>query len=358
MDKPDASPWPHGSEAPVVIALTDDERLHPMDAFADEWPQAERPPQEESTVYERVPATPPATRDVRTAPPVQPEIWRSQVWPVRRWAVVLAASVVVYTATTLVLMRITPRGPIATANERSAQSKQAVPLMPEAVAVSAMPRPAAVAAAPEPAAVVAIATSTAEEPKTRAVVAIRESRRDAPPVRSDPPVQRVSVSRPRTAEPLPIAEAPVTPLPPSPLPPAALAAEPRRVVDVPASSSRPEAIAAPVPRRSSPEAAIQTVLTRYQTAYRNLDAVAARAVWPSVDTKALGKAFDRLERQDVTFDSCAIAVSDIGAVASCEGFARYVPRVGNKAPHDDRRQWDFTLSRVDDIWQIDTVSAR
>ena len=39
MDKPDASPWPHGSEAPVVIALTDDERLHPMDAFADDLAQ-------------------------------------------------------------------------------------------------------------------------------------------------------------------------------------------------------------------------------------------------------------------------------------------------------------------------------
>ena len=99
-------------------------------------------------------------------------------------------------------------------------------------------------------------------------------------------------------------------------------------------------------------------MTRYQTAYRNLDAVAARAVWPSVDTKALSKAFDRLERQDLIFDSCQIAVSAAGAVASCSGSAWYVPRIGNKAPHDDQRQWDFTLSKVAGAWLIDTVSAR
>jgi hypothetical protein len=108
----------------------------------------------------------------------------------------------------------------------------------------------------------------------------------------------------------------------------------------------------------APERAIQTVLSRYQTAYRELDAGAARAVWPSVDTKALRKAFDRLEQQDLTFDSCEIAVSDVRAVASCRGRAWYVPRVGSKGPHDDQRQWEFTLSKVDEAWLIDKVSAR
>jgi hypothetical protein len=101
------------------------------------------------------------------------------------------------------------------------------------------------------------------------------------------------------------------------------------------------------------------VLTQYRTAYRALDAGAARAVWPSVDAKALRKAFDRLEEQDLTFNFCLIAFSgDVRAVASCHGSARYVPRVGNKDPHDDQRQWEFTLSKVDDAWQIDTVFAR
>lgn len=113
-----------------------------------------------------------------------------------------------------------------------------------------------------------------------------------------------------------------------------------------------------MPRLPAPETAIQTVLSQYRTAYRDLDAGAARAVWPSVDTKALRKAFDRLEQQDLIFDSCEIAVRDVRAVASCQGFAWYVPRVGSKDPHDDQRQWEFKLSKVDEVWLIDAVSAR
>ena len=113
-----------------------------------------------------------------------------------------------------------------------------------------------------------------------------------------------------------------------------------------------------MPRTPAPETAIQTVLTQYRTAYRDLDAGAAQAVWPSVDAKALRKAFERLEEQHLIFNSCQIAVSDARAVVSCDGSARYVPRVGNRDPHDDRRQWEFTLSKVDDVWLIDKVSAR
>jgi len=113
-----------------------------------------------------------------------------------------------------------------------------------------------------------------------------------------------------------------------------------------------------VPRLPSPETAIHTVLSQYRAAYRDLDAGAARVVWPSVDTKALRKAFDRLERQDLSFNSCQIAIDDVRAVASCHGSAWYVPRVGNRDPHDDQRQWEFKLSKVDEVWLIDTVSAR
>jgi hypothetical protein len=114
----------------------------------------------------------------------------------------------------------------------------------------------------------------------------------------------------------------------------------------------------PAVRPPAPESAVQTALSRYRDAYGDLDAGAARAVWPSVDHKALSKAFDRLEHQQVIFDSCAISVSDAHAVASCVGVATYIPRVGNKVRRDDRRQWEFTLSRVNDAWLIDTVSAR
>ena len=108
----------------------------------------------------------------------------------------------------------------------------------------------------------------------------------------------------------------------------------------------------------APETAIQTVLAQYRTAYGDLNAGAARVVWPNVDAKALRKAFESLEEQRLIFNSCQIAVSNVRAVASCDGSVRYVPRVGNREPHDDRRQWEFKLSKVADVWQIDTVAAR
>ena len=125
---------------------------------------------------------------------------------------------------------------------------------------------------------------------------------------------------------------------------------------VPSAPARTE-IASPVVRPPAPESAVQTVLSRYRDAYGDLDAGAARAVWPSVDHKALSKAFDRLEQQQLLFDSCEVSVTDARAVASCRGVATYIPRVGNKDRRDDRRQWEFTLRRVNDAWLIDTVSA-
>ena len=349
MDTPDALPRHHGSDTPVLIALTEDERLHPLDCFADESPQ-EAPPE----VRGALPAPP--------APAVQLEILSSEMRQALRWAAVLTAIVVVYIATTLVLMRITAADiTIATLNDRMAEASEAAPPMPETV-----PETVAVAEVPASAAVVAMASSTADEPKAREAVATRESRREAPPARLDPPIQRVdppiqrvSVSSPGTAEPLPILEPPIAPLLASPPPPASLRVEASPVVEVPATLPRAEASAAPVlPRVPPPEAAIQTVLSRYRSAYRELDAGAARAIWPSVDTKALGKAFERLERQDLTFDSCQIAIIDVRAVASCHGVASYVPRVGKKGVRDDPRRWEFKLSKVDDTWQIETVSTR
>ena len=72
---------------------------------------------------------------------------------------------------------------------------------------------------------------------------------------------------------------------------------------------------------------------------------AARAVWPTVDAKALGRAFDQLQQQTLEFDECAIAVTGARAVASCGGNARYVPKVGNKSPRTEARQWSSASAR-------------
>jgi hypothetical protein len=115
----------------------------------------------------------------------------------------------------------------------------------------------------------------------------------------------------------------------------------------------------PVSRTSASDTgAIQDVLGRYRSAFNELDAGAASAIWPSLDTKALRRAFEHLEQQNLVFDTCQIAVTEARAVASCGGTARYVPRVGNKTLRDDRRHWEFNLRKIDDVWLIDTVSAR
>jgi len=344
MDKPDASWRQHESDSPVLIPLTDDERLRALDLFAGESLQAKPPRKDESQLYERVPAYvgPVIPLDVRAAPAVPPETWRSPVWQAPRWAAVLTATVVICAATTVFLMRPTPGGQIAPAP---------VAVVPSNVTLPPIDPPTVVPAA-------AVSGERASLPAPALSTPPLSPERQAPRVRRDAPIQLASVSNPATTEPLPISESTIAPLLGSPVLPASLPVDSRPVAALAPTLPRAELSAVPVPRVPAPETAIQTVLSQYRTAYRELDAGAALAIWPSVDTKALRRAFDQLEQQDLIFDSCQIAVTDARAVASCRGFASYVPRVGNKGVHDDQRQWEFKLSKVAEVWQIDTVSAR
>ena len=104
--------------------------------------------------------------------------------------------------------------------------------------------------------------------------------------------------------------------------------------------------------------AIEVVLGRYRSAFNRLDASSASAVWPSVDEKSLAKAFERIENQNVAFDSCEIEIGGVDAQANCRGTARYVPKVGSRAPRDEARRWKFNLRRTGDGWVIDQVAAR
>lgn len=104
--------------------------------------------------------------------------------------------------------------------------------------------------------------------------------------------------------------------------------------------------------------AIHTVLGRYRNAFSGLDSGAARAVWPSVDVRALDRAFDRLEEQALEFENCEIDVNGPRAVASCEGSARYVPKVGNRNAQVAARQWRFNLRKVNEAWLIEEVDSR
>ncbi len=82
-------------------------------------------------------------------------------------------------------------------------------------------------------------------------------------------------------------------------------------------------------------ASVREALSRYGAAYSRLDAAAALAVWPSVDARALGRAFAELRSQRVTFDDCDIAVDGSRARAACRGATTYVPRAGDQSPRTE-----------------------
>lgn len=138
-------------------------------------------------------------------------------------------------------------------------------------------------------------------------------------------------------------------------PPPASSAAPTSAPPPPPAAGAPTSA---VPAASATAADIHNVLTRYANAYSDLDAAAVRDVWPSVDARALTRAFRSLEEQEIAFDSCDIDANGTRATASCGGTMRYVPRIGNRDPRTERRRWQFTMRRVGDRWLIDTVQSR
>jgi hypothetical protein len=115
---------------------------------------------------------------------------------------------------------------------------------------------------------------------------------------------------------------------------------------------------APLGSRPRPdESGIRTALLRYEAAYNSLDAKAATSVWPSVDQRALGRAFDGLLSQRVSLGLCDITViGDVGG-ASCAGKARWEPKIGGGLQTADRH-WNFNLRRTGDGWKIEEILVR
>lgn len=101
---------------------------------------------------------------------------------------------------------------------------------------------------------------------------------------------------------------------------------------------------------------VRSLLQQYVTAFERLDVEAAKAVWPTVDDKALRRAFDQLEAQHLTFQSCGITIEGSGANARCQGQASYRPRIGSHTLRMSPREWTFNLAKANDGWQI--VDAR
>lgn len=225
--------------------------------------------------------------------------------------------------------------------------------------VLALDRPASAAREVEP------ATDT-KQPATPAPAALAPAA-PAPAAQSVPPPIASSALGERVGGEIPIAvPQPVSPpradpdagaLTPTPSPAAGTARTLERGSIDPGGASRPPAApaAAPVPTE---EEGVRAVLGRYRAAYEQLDAASAKAVWPSVDERALARAFEGLRSQGVVFDACQFAFSGNTATATCDGRATYVARVGSSEPRTQPRRWTFRLRRSGEGWIIADARVR
>jgi len=142
--------------------------------------------------------------------------------------------------------------------------------------------------------------------------------------------------------------------PPPPARTTAPATSPAPAVSTAATS----AAGGPPSRGSADASAVQAVLDRYARAFSALDVEATGAIWPDVDTKALARSFDQLDRQSVVLSGCEIRVSDDLADASCAGQMRYVPKIGRKSERVASHQWTFTLRKMGAGWFITSVRSK
>jgi hypothetical protein len=103
---------------------------------------------------------------------------------------------------------------------------------------------------------------------------------------------------------------------------------------------------------------IAEALRELQVAYERRDATLAKAVWPTVNERALARAFDGLRSQSVTFDGCKVKVSGATGEVECRGVTTYVTRVGSQDRRRESRQWKFRVQKGGDSWLIMSAAAR
>jgi len=236
--------------------------------------------------------------------------------------------------------------------------------------VSSVSAETGIAATPWP----ALTQSVAYAPSTSTPSATPAPRKAATPTKAAPPP---SSARPTPAvRPTPIRATAPTPTPtPAPVstpkPPAASTPNPASASSLSAAppTTRIDATPSPVvaPTTSAPSPApsqpsdsvlIRSLLDHYRQAYGSLDADAVAAVWPSVNTRSLARAFSQLESQRFEFADCRIDVSVERAQAICSGRASFVPKIGGQTTRTVNREWAFVLQRLNDGWIISRADAR
>ena len=146
---------------------------------------------------------------------------------------------------------------------------------------------------------------------------------------------------------------------PPAVPPAVRDSTAKPPVPTPAPSPVSSPAAPPPPSaREVAIAGVRQVIEHYRSAYSNLNVAGISAFWPSVNTRALARAFEQLEAQRFDFDNCQVDASAQTARAICTGTAHFVTKVGSKTPRAEPRRWTFQLSRSKDGWIIERVESR
>jgi hypothetical protein len=155
------------------------------------------------------------------------------------------------------------------------------------------------------------------------------------------PVLATAASVSTLSLPTPLSQLPPggTPVPYVPPPAASITAGP------------PVAATAPI-RPTGDRELVEEALQSYRRAYGRLNVQSAQAVYPTVNRVALARAFDGLESQSLTFDSCDVEVVGAMAKAICHGTAHYVPKVGSRYPRSEPLVWSFELHKNDSGWTI------
>jgi len=234
---------------------------------------------------------------------------------------------------------VTPNLAAGSASVPAAIPEAAVPPAPPPTrAATAAPTVNASApAAPSSSATAPIPTAVAPAATAPAAAATTSAPPPAPVTNAPPPAPVTNAPPPASVATGSASASPATPAPASAAP----------------SNTAPAASALEIDMR-----AIRQVLERYRTAINARDANAAQDAWPGVNQRALARAFEGLDEQDVSFQDCRIDVNRAQASAICGGVARYVPRVGRRTERVERREWTFQLRREQSGWFIEGIRTR
>jgi hypothetical protein len=218
-----------------------------------------------------------------------------------------------------------------------------------------------VAAAPKPA--VAVAAPPSQPPVARSRISVPETSAEVLPILPASPEAAATTGDARTVpdvdrtEPalLPAPSVPATTAVPSRL---GELVEPMAVLPKPAAVPEVREISSADRIYEKESTALARVLGHYEQAYDRLDVSSAAAVWPSVDARALSRAFARLQSQDLDFGNCTFSVSASDAAARCAGVLRYSRRIGDTALKTEQHVWTIEFARAGESWQIVKISAQ